>query len=336
MNGRGSRAEGDACYVNTVCVGPDTKLADAQSCGQAADDDVPMCPAGQQCQPLGRCSKSGGDCLRAGEACASGMAGDTCQARGKTCQFGPSVSGSCTPADQKLVVPIAELPGAAQAFTTALDLKLPFGATPLQPAASASYDHLRARLAANPGRRMALVVLTDGVPNTCSSTFGLVQLVGGARQVAPNIPTYIIGVFGEQEGRNARSLLDSLATAGGTGQPFVLSPTDDLTQKLTEALNQIRGAALSCEIGIPKPTMGQIDFGKVNVRVTAAGKPEDLLYVGQAARCDPARGGWYYDSDPASTTPTRVLLCDSICKRVVGDETGAIELRFGCKSRIVE
>ena len=68
----------------------------------------------------------------------------------------------------------------------------------------------------------------------------------------------------------------------------------------------------------------------------AAGKASDLLYVGQAGRCDPARGGWYYDSDPATTTPTRVLLCDSICKSVVGDETGAIELRFGCRTRIVE
>jgi hypothetical protein len=328
--------EGDSCYVHTVCVGPDTKLETAHSCGEAGSPETEDCEAGTMCVPLGRCSMSGGDCLRAGQPCPSGMAGDMCQARGKTCQYDTGLRGSCNLADQKLVVPVAELPGNLASITAAIDIKLPYGATPLQPGVESALAYLRMRQAASPDRRTALVIVTDGLPTACSSGFNTVpRLVGDARRAMPGTPTYVVGVFAEDEEGEARPLLESLATAGGSGMPFLVRPGDDLSVKLTAALAQIRGAALSCELGIPKPTMGQIDFTKVNVRVNAAGMPVDLGYVGQAARCG-ARGGWYYDAEPPAGNPTRVILCDSSCKGLMADEKGSVEVRFGCQSRIVE
>ena len=109
-----------------------------------------------------------------------------------------------------------------------------------------------------------------------------------------------------------------------------------LTKRLLDALNQIRGAALACEFKNPPPTMGQIDYGKVNVRVNSAAGGDDLVYVGRADRCDAARGGWYYDVDPTTRTPTRVLLCDATCQRVKAAADIKVELRFGCKSRTIE
>jgi hypothetical protein len=51
------------------------------------------------------------------------------------------------------------------------------------------------------------------------------------------------------------------------------------------------------------PRSGAIDFNKVNVRWTGAGGTTDVMYVGSANRCDPSRGGWHYDVDPATGTP---------------------------------
>jgi hypothetical protein len=130
--------------------------------------------------------------------------------------------------------------------------------------------------------------------------------------------------------------MQRLATAGGTGQPFILMTSSDLGQRFQEALNQIRGTALACEFTIP-PGTGAIDFGKVNVHWKGASAEEDLLYVGSADRCDPARGGWYFDVDPATGgTPRRVLVCEASCNRFKSDAAAKVELRFGCKTRAID
>lgn len=82
--------------------------------------------------------------------------------------------------------------------------------------------------------------------------------------------------------------------------------------------------------------MGQLDYGKVNVRINGSAGAEDLVYVGRADRCDPTRGGWFYDVNPAAGTPTRVLVCEATCKRLRELRDVKVELRFGCKSRVIE
>ena len=126
----------------------------------------------------------------------------------------------------------------------------------------------------------------------------------------------------------------TLATAGGTGMPFVLTAGQDLGQRFIDALNAIRGRALGCEFQIPNPSMGVIDYKKVNVRYNGAAGPEDLIYVESADKCDPTRGGWYYDVNPANGKPSRVRLCEATCNKVKGQTNARVELLFGCVTKV--
>jgi hypothetical protein len=75
----------------------------------------------------------------------------------------------------------------------------------------------------------------------------------------------------------------------------------------------------------------------VNVHWQGASANEDLLYVGSAARCDLARGGWYFDVDPATGgIPTRVVVCPASCNKFKTDPAARVELRFGCKTRTID
>lgn len=324
------------CHVNSVCLGPGVPLPAASDC----EPGFSMCPAGTTCTPLGRCSMSGADCVGAGQPCPGGMGGDVCVSRPKTCQNTVAVRDfSCAADDyQRLVVPIAPLPGAQAALTAALDFKRPNGGTPLGPAVQGALRHLQAHLAASAGRQAALVLATDGLPDGCDgdNVAAVAATLQAARVGAQPISSYVIGVFNQMQLVRSQSALAMLATAGGTGSPFVLMPGDDLSKRFLEALNQIRGKALACEFKIPPPTMGQLDYGKVNVRIEGVAGAQDLVYVGAADRCDPARGGWFYDVDPATGTPTRILVCEATCQRLKESRDTKVDLRFGCKSRVIQ
>lgn len=87
---------------------------------------------------------------------------------------------------------------------------------------------------------------------------------------------------------------------------------------------------LSCQLDIPVPSSGTLDYNAVNVRLSD-GTTEELLYrVNGSAGCG-SDGGWYYD-DP--TNPTKVVLCEGSCDRAqtfVGPgKDGRIEVLFGC------
>jgi len=230
------------------------------------------------------------------------------------------------------------LPMSLLSLTRGLTLKGPSGGTPMGPAVRGVLGHLRAHLAANPGRKAVLVLASDGLPGNCQRN----QIPDIAADLAeafagtPSIPTYVIGVFTPMELDDAQPQLNQLAMGGGTNTAFVLSATDDLNMRLLEALNQIRGSALACEYTIPDSQSGSLDFGKVNVRYTGSAGPEDILYVEQMDRCDPQRGGWYYDVHPSMGRPQRVLVCPATCARFKNDQSAQVELVFGCATRGVD
>ncbi|MCC6556456.1 MAG: hypothetical protein IT372_26140 [Polyangiaceae bacterium] len=91
---------------------------------------------------------------------------------------------------------------------------------------------------------------------------------------------------------------------------------------------------LSCEVPIPTPSSGTIDYAKVNVRITSDSGEVILFKVGGPSDCGPA-GGWYYD-DPAA--PTKVILCPASCDEArasVGPgKDGHIEVLFGCETMV--
>jgi hypothetical protein len=177
------------------------------------------------------------------------------------------------------------------------------------------------------------------LPNGCgagNTVDAIAEFLRTARTGAPSFTTYGIGVFGDEDRAMGEAALNAWAMAGGSVRPFVLSASEDLGQKLLDALNEVRGTALACQFAIP--VMPGIDFMKVNVRVQSNGGMEDLGYVGSADRCDPVKGGWYYDVDPATspTPPTRVITCDATCTRYKLDPSAKVDLLFGCKTRVID
>jgi hypothetical protein len=335
----GAKPEWWGCRPSMVCAPPNAPLGTAYNvCGpaSAAEDCVFR---GTSCVTLGYCARTGWACTVLGQACQSGTAGDTCLPWPRVC----NASQICNPAFfREPVLPIAEMPANVGPLRDVLADRQPEGATPMGPAVEGGLAHLAQRRAARPGRSAALVLATDGLPLGCGPADDLGAIgtrLAAAAASSPAVPTYVIGVLpsDQPDTGGARAGLAQLARAGGTGEPFLVTPNADLTQAFLAALDQIRGRALPCEFTIPKDRVAQLDFGKVNLRFLGGGSQEDVPYVGRAERCDPVRGGWHYDVDPVSgAVPSRVITCEATCRKLKADPRGRIDLRFGCKTLVIE
>jgi hypothetical protein len=228
------------------------------------------------------------------------------------------------------------LPGAHDTLERALAAERPEEnvGTPLGPAIAGAMAHLRARAAARPGRKLALVLTTDGEATECepSTMADIARPLREAFLAPPHIPTYVIGVFTPDELLDAQDTIDELVAAGGTKRAFVLDPNDDFSQRLEEALRTIRGAALPCEFRIPEAARLALDRARVHVRSGGAVSGEEIPYVATSDRCDAATGGWYYDVDPSApgAAPSQIVVCESTCARFKSDPGAGVELRFEC------
>jgi hypothetical protein len=215
----------------------------------------------------------------------------------------------------------------------------PDGLTPTSPAISGAIQFAQQRARANPNRKGAVVLVTDGFASECTPTDipGLASIAAAGASGTPAVPTFVIGVFAPEDAALATLNLNALAVGGGTSAAVVISTTQNVTQVLTTALNQIRTTAVACEFRIPAPTGGAIDFAKVNVQFTGAnGAVTTVGYVGNRAGCDATRGGWYYDVDPATgATPTSIISCDATCTTFRADTTGRVDIVLGCKTYII-
>ena len=294
---------GRYCTGRQVCAGPGGPAANAVNCGPQpiliiGPRNVANCPGGTTCQPFGNCSASGAGCTNGGQACA--MGGGMCEVPPKTCIIGGTNLACDEASYNRLAVPIVALPMGQGTLMGALDRKAPQGATPMGPAVRGVLAQLRARVTADPGRKVALILASDGLPGGCQRNDipSIAADVAGAFMAQPSIPTYVIGVFSPTELAMVRPQLDQVAMGGGTGQAYVLSATDDLNMRLLDALAQIRGAALACEYRIPAMPSRKLDFAKVNVRHIGPAGPENVPYVERVDGCDATRGGWYYDYTP--------------------------------------
>jgi hypothetical protein len=324
----------ELCEQKGVCSLPENVAVTEPACNASvACTGVVEIP----CTIYGLCSRTGLRCTNMGQACGSGVATDTCMPRPRLC-IDDRVRSCQDGSYETPVVPIGDLPGSGGAMTDTLAATIPQGSTPTAPAVRGALRHLLARAAADPARKPVLVVATDGLPTECAAqgntAAGAASALSQARMQMPGVNTYVIGVFSQGQLGRARPTLNQLATAGGTVEPFVLTTGADLSQRFLDAINQIRGTALGCEFIIPPPSRGIIDFDKVNVRYMGPTGQEDLRYVASSDRCDPARGGWYYDVDPTAGRPTRVLLCPATCSKVKDAVGVSVQLRFGCQTRV--
>jgi hypothetical protein len=290
------------------------------------------------CVAPGDCSVSHKMCPEVGKPCpgSEGM----CEAVWGKCLI---PGKSCQPAMyERLRVPFAELPGGAKPLLDAVDLgEVQGGVTmPLAAGVKGSLAALNKRATEMPGRTRALVLVTGAslkdVPDQCPPTDPLLAKpdLEAAFKAPTSIPTYVVGVVGK-DAATEKDIVNQLAAAGGTGKAFVLDGSTDVAMGLHEALGKIRSATQACDFALPTPKMDALDLRKVNVALkTGAGKIE-LSYVGKADRCSDAKGGWYYDADPgAGGQPKRMVLCAASCTALRQDIEGAVDVAFGCQSRL--
>ncbi len=235
---------------------------------------------------------------------------------------------SCDPVDyQTPEIPIALLPGVAQAVNDSLAANSPSGdSTPSQPSMEGAATYATTWAAMNPSHVTVIVLATDGEPTGCStnSVNGTAAAAASAFAANPSVLTFVVGVGSEL------TSLNQIAQAGGTQQAFLVDTSANVTQQFIDALNEIRQTG-ACQVQIPVPTSGTPDFGKVNVNLVDPNDPtnkQELFNVGSEAGCDPVEGGWYYD-DP--NDPKTILLCDASCEQV--NLTGwDVEVLLGCET----
>lgn len=314
------------CDRIRTCLGPRTTMV--VSCAVNSD-----CPTGQTCTLLGFCPVEGILCAPLGSTC---LLGDVCTDIGGNCRARDicDVAAYATPA-----VSIGVLPGAATGLIASLGAHQPDGLTPTGPALSGAIQYAQQRVTANPNRKLAVLLVTDGFPSECTPVdipaVAAVAAAGAAR--TPPIPTFVIGVFGPDEAVLAPMNLNVLAQAGGTGSAVVINTNQNVTQVLQTALNQIRTTAVACEYKIPPPTVGAIDFGKVNVQFTSgSGAATTIGHVTGKATCDPTRGGWYYDVDPSTgQAPTSIVACDVTCSQFRASAAARVDIVLGCQTIVI-
>lgn len=290
-------------------------------------------------------------CINANDCNADGIGG-ACSApliRG-LCQNDYFSSGdpfSCTVSDYSaLAVSVAALPGVGAAVTTSLGKHVPNGLTPTYSALSGALNAAKAYATAHAGEVVAVVLSTDGIPNSgggagCDdNTTDINNLAAAALAGSPSIKTFVIGVLSPvDDTTTATNTLNGIAAAGGTTAATIIGTSATTESDFVTALQKIRGQSLPCQFDLPVPEAGTPDYSKVNVVYTdsATMNASIVPYVADLADCAAdagANGGWYYDHDPFADagTPTKVVLCPATCSTIQGDPTGKVDVVQGCKT----
>ncbi len=312
---------GGPCLLKTCLGGPG--IVPCSNNGQ--------CGFGGSCVDLGNCA------LDPTTICAP--IGSNCGATGQCVKLTSSFCSNATECSNVRyatpAVNIAVLPGNAAAINASMNANSPHGNTPTGPALQGAIDHAKQYAGQNPGHTVVTVLATDGLPTSCTMTSipQIAALAQAGKNGTPSISTFVIGVFAPADTAAAQNL-NAIAAAGGTNTAFIINTSGNVTQQFLQALDQIKGKALPCEFKVPTPTSGQVDYNKVNVQVTSSGGNTSLLYVGDASKCDPTNGGWYYDIDPAAGTPTKIAVCPSTCTAFKGQTGAQVDILIGCKTNI--
>ena len=207
----------------------------------------------------------------------------------------------------------------------------PAGYTPTGPALAGALMFARQRIAAMPTHRVAVVLVTDGLPGGFLPGFppaecmpgdiaGISALASGAMGAGgfPAVPTFVIGVFAPGvAAQTAQTNLDMLAKAGQnstTATAVVIDTGQNVATALQSALQSVQSKSIACDFKIPATG---VNFKEVNVEFKSGSNvttpilhagPDDLAGSG----CD-ARGGWHYDKDPMTGTPTKITACPATC-----------------------
>jgi len=219
-------------------------------------------------------------------------------------------------------VELTELPSAA--FAAALGKAQPDrGGTPTLAVVSGVISSMQDILAQHPNAKHALVLVSDGEPQSCKDN-DISSIEAAVAKVKEQLPTYVIGVANPSGDDNVKAL-DRIALAGGTEHAFIVATGDPAATKtaFAKAVDSIRQTSVSCSVPLPTPPDGQeLDPSKVNVSYTA-GQKMLLIYDPDCARSD----GWRYDD---ASNPSSVELCPPSCDSVEQAKSATLSVEFGC------
>lgn len=313
------------CEVQKACVGtPEFRFCESGAdCSGKPCEALGTCTAqpnvtcflsdGPKCGLLG--GKDLGECKLAPGYC---LGRDSCD-----------VAGYATPAAE-----IAALPEAAPSLVASMAAHKPVsGTTPTGPALQGALAHASEWAKAHPDHVVAVVLATDGLPTGACTPLDptdIAALASTAKAASPAVGTYVIGVFAADEVALAKPNLDEIAKAGSDVGAFLVTADASTSTQFLEAMNSIRKTALTCDFHIPTPDSTELDFGKINVRLSGT----EVLNVPSADKCAEAGGGWYYDVDPASgEAPTKVVLCPTDCAKFK-DTSGVVDVVIGCATKV--
>jgi hypothetical protein len=224
-------------------------------------------------------------------------------------------------------VEIGTLATTGPQIVTAIQAMFPSGETPSIPALQGAIQHAVQWQARNPMRQTIVLLVTDGFPTMCDdmsdSSFIAAAAAGLASQ--PPIRTFVVGI---SVGANVFRLRD-LATAGGTGVPF-LAEDATAVQDLNNALLSITLDPLPCQYQIPTPSnpLEAISYDRIQVIHTpAVGAAQEVPYATTRGGCSSAYGGWYYDVPPNVGTPSQIIMCPCTC---ASSGAGTVDIYVGC------
>jgi hypothetical protein len=264
-------------------------------------------------------------------ACNTAQEMADCNACAGLCFFGlcagSGANDSCNAVDYaQAAVPIGLLPGNAPALVASINSNGPNGGTPTSAALQGAIDHCRAWATANPTHAVIQVHVTDGNPQECNTDLNAIYAIAAAGfNGTPSILTYVIGVG------PSLNALQGIALAGGSGTPFLVDSNPNAGQAFLDAMNAIRGTALTCTYTIPTPTQGPFDPNFVNVQYTPGngGPTQTIGKVANQAACPPGGMAWYYDNN---ANPMLIHLCPDTCGIVSVDTMGSINISLGCET----
>jgi hypothetical protein len=246
---------------------------------------------------------------------------------------------SCDPDDYATpVVEVTPLPQGRALVLLAIDTRVPEGGTPTLPALTGAIDVALSRRAVAPDHKAIVVLATDGMPTDCDpavaflddpiSDAGIAALLPVAQAgVAAGVQTFVVGVFAPDEEQVARANLDQIAEAGSTESAYIVTTDELVSQRLLEALDEIRRSAVACEYSIPWPADEGADPSTLGVQLGS----ERLERVVGLSGCDPTLGGFFFDPEPAEgVLPGRVVLCPATCERLGDPPVDSLLLEGGC------
>ncbi|MBX3191596.1 MAG: VWA domain-containing protein [Labilithrix sp.] len=239
-------------------------------------------------------------------------------------------------------VPVTALSaGQVTLVNGSLDAVTPKGFTPIVGGVTLGYQHLHASTTIM-GTKF-IVLITDG-EETCApdqqENFVNTTVTNAA---AVGIRTFVIGAPGSE---NNRAILSRVAFNGKTARTptcvHAAAPTNvgdchfDLTNagtnlaaQLNTALDTISKQALSCDIEVPAPDGGTLDYDAVNVIYTPSGGAAQTIPQDGTKPCS-AVNGWQYSPDKK-----QIHLCGAICDTVKADTTGTVQVALGCATKTV-